>query len=106
MKLLNLDEIIPTQRFVTIKGREYEIKNQSLQDLLSIVKNSSKKSPRNEIEAVQQTIERAKQLIPDCPDEVLFSLTPRQLKALIEFASAPDEEILGDDTEGKTEASA
>ena len=38
MKLLNLDDLIPTERFVRIKGVDYSIAEQSLGNLIGAIK--------------------------------------------------------------------
>jgi len=99
MELLNLDEIVAIPRSVSIKGVDYAIAEQTVEQMLVNLKmvnemNKTEKGSQDEGSAILISMrELAYQILPDCPKDIIGSLTVRQLSALSSFASKPEEEI-------------
>lgn len=91
MKLLNLDDLIPTERFVRIKGVDYSIAEQSLGNLIDAIKCEKNVDRQDQAAFFEHMLDSAAALIPDAPREIVRTLSPRQLTAVVEFASARDE---------------
>lgn len=104
MELLNLDELVKPTRKVVIRGKEYTIGEQTVGQMIEAItvsKEIDKKDPGVIFEAMVRT---ATSILPDCPKEVLNSLSVRQLSALIEFASASDKQLVeGSEAEPESE---
>ncbi|MFQ2465707.1 hypothetical protein L1871_22725 (plasmid) [Aeromonas caviae] len=93
MKLLNLDDLFPNQRFVRIKGVEYPIVEQSLGSLIQALKQERDIDRNDQVAVFESMLVSAGTLIPEAPAEVLRTLSIRQLTAVVQFASASDEHL-------------
>lgn len=88
MKLLNLDELVPNDRFVTIKGVEYPVVEQPLGDMIKAIKKEEQaKKEGNSVVSLESLLDAASRLIPSAPADVIASLSIRQLMAVVAFAS-------------------
>lgn len=96
MKLLNLDELVEVRREVTIGGVSYKVVDQTVGQMIDALQMAkSLDDNRENTEFLLSTmISTAQRLLPDCPREVIERLKMKQLAALIEFASASDEEAV------------
>jgi len=96
MKLLNIDELVGQKRPVILKGVQYEIKEQSIQQLIESVKTRKVLESKDEdSEALFESfVSSAKALLPDAPEAHIRELNLRQLQALIAFATASEEELV------------
>ena len=72
MKLLNLDDLIPTERFVRIKGVDYSIAEQSLGNLIDAIKREKSLDRQDQAAFFEHMLDSA-------------------AAAVVEFASARDE---------------
>ncbi|QQM77842.1 hypothetical protein JJJ22_20835 (plasmid) [Aeromonas caviae] len=93
MKLLNLDDLFPNQRFVRIKGVEYPIVEQSLGSLIQTLKQERDIDRNDQVAVFESMLVSAGTLIPEAPAEVLRTLSIRQLTAVVQFAAANDEQL-------------
>lgn len=93
MKLLNLDDLFPNQRFVRIKGVEYPIVEQSLGSLIQALKQERDIDRNDQVAVFESMLVSASALIPEAPAEVLRTLSIRQLTAVVQFAAASDEQL-------------
>jgi hypothetical protein len=96
MKLLNLDELVSQPRVVGLKGTDYEIAEQSVGTMIESMQIAEMEEADTEQDATKilvKLLRVAKTLIPTCPEEVVHSMTIKQLMALVEFASASDLEV-------------
>lgn len=109
MKLLNLDELVSTEKTVTILGNEYPVQEQSLGNQLEALKAledmpDDEASPEVRAKFVaERLLSSAKAVIPDCPDSVMNRLTMTQMQALIEFAAAPPDDVIAAAEESQAE---
>lgn len=96
MELLNLDVLAGITRKVTLGGFEYEIVDQTVEQMVEALRVAKKVEGSSDDPEVilGSMIETAVRLLPECPEEQIRRLKLRQLAALIEFASAPDEEVV------------
>lgn len=80
---LNLDELLPEERTVTINGKEYECKHPTLEQLLRVadleVQLQAIKTVEEAVEKINKTLET---IVPKISE---VSLTKEQLIALIRF---------------------
>lgn len=95
MKLLNLDDLTAVRRTVQIEGVEYAIAEQTLGQLIEDLK-IGRKTKRTEADMAQALLTQAQALLPDCPEDKLRKLNMRQLNALVEFARASDDDVVGE----------
>jgi hypothetical protein len=83
MNELNLDELLPEPRTVTLNGKEYECKHPTVEQMLRIsdleVKLGDVKSADEAMSLIYKTIE------PVVPDIKNMTLTREQLIGLISF---------------------
>ena len=93
MKLLNLDDLFPNQRFVRIKGVEYPIVEQSLGSMIQALKLERDVDRNDQVAVFEGMLASAGSMIPDAPAEVLRTLSIRQLTAVVQFAAASDEQL-------------
>ena len=95
MKLLNLDELVGNTRPVVLNGTEYQIREQTIQQLIESVK-SRKVVNQDDPEAMfESLVTSACAVLPDAPEAEIRKLNVTQLQALIKFASASEEELEG-----------
>lgn len=93
MKLLNLDDLFPNQRFVRIKGVEYPIVEQSLGAMIQALKQERDIDRNDQVAVFEGMLASAGSMIPEAPAEVLRTLSIRQLTAVVQFAAASDEQL-------------
>ena len=103
MKLLNLDDLFPNQRFVRIKGVEYPIVEQSLGSMIQALKLERDVDRNDQVAVFEGMLVSASALIPEAPAEVLRTLSIRQLTAVVQFAAASDEQLPDDKTSESAE---
>lgn len=105
MKLLNLDDLVPNDRFVTIKGVEYPVVEQPLGDLIkAIKKEEDAKKNGSSVGSLESLLEGAARLIPSAPADVIASLSIRQLTAVVAFASdSGDSQVTSEPGEAASE---
>lgn len=109
MKLLNLDELSPVGRGVTIKGITYDVADQSVAGMIMAIQiaertQTSSGSAEDTGAMFRDMMELVSQILVDCPKEVVASMSMKQMNALLEFASASDAEVVQgseDTTEGE-----
>lgn len=104
MKLLNLDELVGNARPVMLNGKEYNIREQSIQQLIESVKARKALDSEDSEALFESFVNSAKALLPDAPEAEIRALNLRQLQALISFASASDEELVEKTAEAVNEA--
>ena len=94
MELLDLDALESVQKQVTLKGQTYDIADQTVGQMMDALKiaKAANQDPDNPEPIIEGLMRTAKRLLPECPDDVIEGLKMKQLSALVEFASASDEE--------------
>lgn len=94
MELLDLDALETAQKQVTLKGKTYTIADQTVGQMMEALKfaKAAQEDPDNPEPLLEGLIRTAKRLLPDCKDDIIDGLNMKQLAALVEFASASDEE--------------
>lgn len=80
--IIDLDKFA-TEYEVTINGKQYPIRQMSVQE---VIEASKAKTPKDQDAALKQNIETI-QLCADIPTEVLRTLPPQKLAALIGIVS-------------------
>lgn len=93
MKLLNLDELSSPSRPVMLNGKQYEIKEQSLEQLVASTKVRKTLDTSDPEVMLENMITTAHSLIPDAPLAEIRKLNSTQLNALITFANESDETL-------------
>ena len=102
VKLLNLDDLNIVKREVELAGVAYPLMEQTVGQMINALKLADEAQKAGEIEdeversriIIGQMIETAARIIPTCPEPTLQSMNMKQLAALLEFAAAPDEEVI------------
>jgi CRISPR/Cas system CMR subunit Cmr6 (Cas7 group RAMP superfamily) len=96
MDLLNLDELTELNRYVAIRGEQYQIVERSVGVLLDSMKVAKaaqqagkNKTTNGKSEEVffENMIKTIETIIPDCPSAVVRGLTMQQMFAVFEFAN-------------------
>lgn len=89
-KYLNVDELAPEQRVLKLRGKEYPMKEMSMEELITTIRETEQLAEKKgkvtvseQMEMMVQTVQRA---FPSCPKGVLMSLSVAQLAAIIDFA--------------------
>lgn len=89
MDLLNLDDLADIKRYVTIRKKKYLLADRSVGQMITAIK-VAKAQPENEADEAQvfkSMVQMAQQIVPECPVDVIESLTARQIVALLQFAN-------------------
>ncbi len=93
MELLNLDSLIGETRPVMLNGVRYEIKEQTIQQMIESIR-AQKTLNRDDAEAMfEGMVGSAKAILPDAPEAEIRNLNINQLHALVEFATASKEQL-------------
>lgn len=92
MDLLNLDELTELNRYVNIRGTEYQVVERSvgvLLDSLKVAKQAAAKKGTKQTEEVffENMIKTIQTIIPECPEAVVRGLSMTQMIAVFEFAN-------------------
>ncbi|EGR3221641.1 hypothetical protein N7I40_004012 [Vibrio parahaemolyticus] len=104
MKLLNLDELAGNSRPVVLNGVEYQIREQTVQQLIESVRARKKLNADDSEAMFEALVASAKAVLPDAPEKEIRNLNVTQLQALIKFASESDEALeqaVEEEEEGK-----
>lgn len=93
MELLNLDDLTTIERVVTIRGQRYSVADRSVGQMiesLAMVKRGTKATEEQFLDSMVKTV---KAILPDCPEEVVRSMSLRQMTALMEFVNQDPNKI-------------
>lgn len=93
MKLLNLDDLIANKRSVQIHGVEYPVAEQSLGGLIEAIKREKLMDRSDDVALFENMLTSAATLLPTVPENILRSLSIRQLTAVVNFAAASDDQL-------------
>jgi hypothetical protein len=108
MKAVNLDELVSEPRIATLKGVDYNIEEQSVGTMIESMQIAEMEEAEVEQDATKifvKLLRVAKTLIPTCPEEIINSMTMKQLMRLIEFASSdPEADANAEATDGEETA--
>lgn len=90
MKVLNLDELAPEQRVLTIKNVQYPMKEMTVADFIEVTKQArqAESEEAKELsmgEQVELLVDAIQKGFPTCPKEVLMGLSLTQLTAILQF---------------------
>lgn len=104
MKLLNLDELVTVARQIALGGDVYNVVDQSVGEMVNAIRVAKRiEDAKNDPEVILEAmIDTACRLIPSCPRDLLGTLTMQQLAALINFATAPDEDVMAAGAAGES----
>ena len=94
MKLLNLDELSATRRRVELFGKEFELAEKTVGQMIESISYLDETKDRTDHDVFLTMVQMARQLLPDATEEEIRRLDVRQLRALIEFANSSDEEVV------------
>lgn len=100
-KLLNLDEIAPSNKEIAFGGKKYQVKPMSFGGFVKLQKLS--KAEASVEEQLDTYIEVIMSVIPAIERAELESMTFNQIIALVEFVSDAEEEELEKGAESQTE---
>lgn len=87
MDLLNLDELVTLERFVTLRGERYAVSDRSVGQMIEAINITKKGGVQKEEDFLDSMVKTVKAVIPDCPDSVVNSMSLRQMVALLEFVN-------------------
>ena len=90
MKVLNLDELAPEKRVLTIKGVKYPMKDMTVADFIEVTKKAEDATADSakELSVSEQVVllvDAIQNAFPTCPKEVLLALAIEQLTAILIF---------------------
>lgn len=95
MELLNLDELVAPQREVRLGGKNYQVAEQSVGQMLEAIRlekaYENQDNPEELLLAMQGVIA---EMLPDLPEKEIRKLSFRQMTAIIEFCNATDQEVI------------
>lgn len=93
-KMLNLDDIAATKRSVTLRGKEYVVKDMTVEMFVEATAAAKKMDAENKEISVgdqmQATVETIQRHIPDLPADVLKELSIDQIVLLARFIRGDD----------------
>ena len=107
MDFLNLDEFATeVTRKVQILGEEYPIVEQTvgmMVDAIAAAKKAEAEGTDKGEQVFSEMVTLTMTVCPDCPKEVFRRMNMKQLTALLEFAMAPDNKVVGNSELPETE---
>lgn len=109
MELLNLDELTTLERFVTLRGKRYPVADRSVGQMIESIAITRKGGVQTEEDFLNSMVKTVEAVIPDAPQEVIRSMSLRQMVALIEFVNQDPNKLAAEaeaqaKAEGKTGA--
>lgn len=91
VKLLNLDELAAIKREVQIKGKSYEVAEQTIGEMIARLQLSKQVEGSDSPESFLTTMrDTAQNILPKAPKSVINGLSMKQITALIEFINDRD----------------
>lgn len=87
MDLLNLDELATLERFVSLRGKRYAVNDRSVGQMIEAINITKKAGVQTEEEFLDSMIKSVSAVIPDAPQDVIRSMSLRQMVALLEFVN-------------------
>lgn len=100
--LLNLDALAEKERLVQIKGKQYQLVDRTVGQVISAIKAQKDTEEMSESDSIEMMVDLVRQGIPDCPEEVLMRLPIAHLHAIMNFMMQSDEEAVEEaEKEGK-----
>ena len=107
MDLLNLDELMTLERYVTLRGKRYGVNDRSVGQMIESIAIVKKNGIQSEEEFLESMVKTVKAVLPDAPEDVIRSMSLRQMVALLEFANSDPSKIAAEaeaqaKAEGKT----
>lgn len=104
-ELLNLDELSIASKKVQIKGEVYDLSERTIGQTItaiSIARKIEKEQSKGELspeDIIETVFQSVKDIIPECPESTLRSMTMAQIKRLMEYAGQTDDETLQEASE-------
>lgn len=118
VQLLNIDSLIEIKRAIVIKGVEYSVVEQSVDQMLQAIRvsremeqkeKSGESADDNSENVLREMVEAVQNAVPDCPRAVLGTLPLSALNAILEFStksfSEAAEAAVEQEKKGETPAS-
>lgn len=93
MDLLNLDDLTTIERVVTIRGKRYSVVDRSVGHMIEAIAMVKRGTKATEEEFLDGMVKTVKSILPECPEEVIRSLSLRQMNALMEFVNQDPNKI-------------
>ena len=94
-KFLNLDEIVGVERTIQIKGTQYKVIEIGFGESLKALqqaRDAESLSPEElQISNMKSMVESVAKRLPDCPVEIIDSLSPTQIVAVLSWLNEPAE---------------
>jgi hypothetical protein len=90
MKLLNLDELVTVERYVTLRGVRYAVAERTIGVLVAGLQAAQAQEAAGEVNQAkffEDLIKTLRSILPELPEEVASSLSMEQAVAIINFAS-------------------
>ncbi|CDT52546.1 conserved hypothetical protein [Vibrio coralliirubri] len=107
MELFNLDELAKVKRTVVLFGNTYDVAERTVGQMVNALRVAKKAEVASPDEILEEMLDTAHNIIPDCPMDNIKRLNMRQLTALIQYASKPDEQVIAEkeaeEEQGKSE---
>lgn len=111
MKILNVDALAEAKKNIIINGEKYAVNEMTVKDFIEVTKASNEidNNPNaQEWERIEQLQKLVMRLVPDCPSNVVESISLSQLNAIVLFIRGVSEEDImkvmkGDDKAGDDE---
>ena len=86
-EFLNLDDVAPPSRFVTIGGEKYAVLDMTVENFIETTRAQKDIEDQPEEVKMEKTIEMLARFIPDAGDAVLRKLTFEKLNVLVAFVN-------------------
>jgi len=99
--ILNLDELIPETRYVTLRGEKYAVNPPTVDMYLRVMKARQRmKYTDKDLEMTEQAMMMIQLACPDIPEATLASLPLKALTALSDMVQEMMEDVVGTEEEG------
>lgn len=85
MDILNLDNLAKKTKTLMLGGKEYAIKDMSVQDFIEANIDAKKLQGADMVQNLEATVRHIKRSIPDMPEEVIRGLSLEHMATVVKF---------------------
>ena len=91
-KILNVDDLAPVEKKISIKGVEYDVVDRTVEQVIQAIKAEKELAKDgNEEERMNMFIRMISAAIPDLPEDTIRNLPVRSLMVIMDFVNSNEE---------------
>ncbi len=91
-KILNVDDLAPVEKKISIKGKEYDVVERTVEQVIQAIKAEKELAKDgNEEGRMNMFVSMIKAAIPDLPETTIKNLPVRSLMVIMDFVNTNEE---------------